>query len=79
MTLLSIHNEHFIIKLVDDIRLSIEDGSFMKFKKSWLSALLLVHSHSDNFRVVNLFLIFGWYTWRGWSQESECPRVNVFG
>lgn len=36
MTLLSLHNEHFIIKLVDDIRASIEDGSFMKFKKSWL-------------------------------------------
>jgi len=38
MTLMSLHNEHFIIKLVDDIRLSIEDGSFMKLKKSWLRA-----------------------------------------
>jgi queuine tRNA-ribosyltransferase len=37
MTLLSLHNEHFIIKLVDDIRASIEDGSFMKLKKSWLA------------------------------------------
>lgn len=36
MTLLSLHNEHFIIKLVDDIRLSIEDGSFFELKKSWL-------------------------------------------
>ncbi len=36
MTLLSLHNEHFIIKLVDDIRASIEDGSFINLKKSWL-------------------------------------------
>lgn len=36
MTLLSLHNEHFIIKLVDDIRDSIEDGSFHELKKSWL-------------------------------------------
>jgi queuine tRNA-ribosyltransferase len=36
MTLLSLHNAHFIIKLVGDIRLSIEDGSFIKLKKSWL-------------------------------------------
>ncbi len=36
MTLLSLHNEHFIIKLVDDIRDSIEDGSFHALKKSWL-------------------------------------------
>ena len=35
-TLLSIHNEHFIIKLVDDIRHSIADGSFWQLKKSWL-------------------------------------------
>lgn len=35
-TLASIHNEYFIIKLVDDIRTSIEDGSFNKLKKSWL-------------------------------------------
>lgn len=37
MTLLSIHNEHFIIKLVDDIRASIEDGSFKELKESWLA------------------------------------------
>lgn len=36
-TLLSIHNEHFIIKLVDDIRASIEDGSFHELKKKWLA------------------------------------------
>lgn len=35
-TLLSLHNEFFIIKLVDDIRLSIDDGSFHKLKKAWL-------------------------------------------
>ncbi len=34
--LLSIHNEYFIIKLVDDIRRSIEDGSFYEFRDSWL-------------------------------------------
>lgn len=37
MTLLSLHNEYFIIRLVDDIRHSIEDGSFHDLKKSWLS------------------------------------------
>lgn len=35
-TLLSIHNEHFIVKLVDDIRLSITDGSFYTFRDSFL-------------------------------------------
>ncbi|HET8991625.1 MAG TPA: tRNA guanosine(34) transglycosylase Tgt [Candidatus Saccharimonadales bacterium] len=35
-TLMSIHNEHFIIKLVDDIRNSIVDGSFYKLKQNWL-------------------------------------------
>jgi queuine tRNA-ribosyltransferase len=35
-TLMSIHNEHFIIKLVDDIRKSIEDDSFDDLKKTWL-------------------------------------------
>jgi queuine tRNA-ribosyltransferase len=34
-TLMSIHNEHFIIKLVDDIRASIEDGSFAELKTDW--------------------------------------------
>jgi queuine tRNA-ribosyltransferase len=36
-TLMSVHNEHFIIKLVDDIHNSIEDGSFFKFKEAWLN------------------------------------------
>lgn len=35
-TLMSVHNEHFIVKLVDDIRHSIEDGSFHTFRDSWL-------------------------------------------
>lgn len=35
-TLLSIHNERFIIKLVDDIRKSIEDGSFYAFRDDFL-------------------------------------------
>lgn len=37
MTLLSIHNERFIIKLVDDIRDSIEQGTFYELKESWLN------------------------------------------
>jgi len=35
-TLMSIHNEYFIIKLVSDIRESIIDGSFKTFKEAWL-------------------------------------------
>ncbi len=35
-TLLSIHNEHFIVGMVDSIRHSIEDGSFYEVKDSWL-------------------------------------------
>jgi len=31
-TLISIHNERFTVKLVDDARLAIEDGSFFDFK-----------------------------------------------
>ncbi|MEV7647049.1 tRNA guanosine(34) transglycosylase Tgt [Arthrobacter sp. NPDC089319] len=31
-TLISIHNERFTVKLVDDARLSIDDGSFFDFK-----------------------------------------------
>lgn len=37
LTLMSLHNEHFIIKLVDDIRASIEDGSFHELKTNWLT------------------------------------------
>ena len=36
LTLMSLHNEHFIIKLLDDIRASIEDGSFQQLKSDWL-------------------------------------------
>ncbi len=36
LTLMSLHNEHFIVRLVDDIRASIEDGSFFDLRKSWL-------------------------------------------
>lgn len=35
-TLVSIHNERFIIHLVDTIRHSIKDGSFYELKESWL-------------------------------------------
>lgn len=37
LTLMSVHNEYFIIKLVDDIRGSIADGSFFDLKSSWLA------------------------------------------
>jgi len=36
-TLLSIHNERFIVKLVDDIRASLEDGTFYEFRDSFLA------------------------------------------
>lgn len=36
-TLATIHNEQFIVELVDQIRDSIEDGSFYEFKQQWLS------------------------------------------
>lgn len=35
-TLISIHNERFIVKLVDDARLAIDDGSFFEFKSEVL-------------------------------------------
>jgi queuine tRNA-ribosyltransferase len=35
-TLATIHNEQFIVKLVNDIRESIDKGNFYDFKKSWL-------------------------------------------
>lgn len=35
-TLASIHNERFIVKLVDDARLAIEDGTFFEFKAEFL-------------------------------------------
>lgn len=36
-TLATIHNEQFIVTLVDDIRKSIDDGSFLEFKEAWLA------------------------------------------
>jgi len=36
-TLMSIHNENFIIKLVSDMRRSILDDSFEALRKSWLA------------------------------------------
>lgn len=35
-TLATIHNERFIVRLVDDIRASIKDGTFYEFKQSFL-------------------------------------------
>lgn len=35
-TLATIHNEHFILKLVDNIRSSVEQGNLVQFKQSWL-------------------------------------------
>ena len=35
-TLCTIHNERFIVRLVDDIRLSIEAGTFADFKIDFL-------------------------------------------
>ena len=35
-TLISIHNEHFIVKLVDDARRAIESGEFFEFKAETL-------------------------------------------
>ena len=36
-TLATIHNERFIVRLVDDIRASIADGTFHEFKRSFLA------------------------------------------
>ncbi|WP_026556765.1 tRNA guanosine(34) transglycosylase Tgt [Arthrobacter sp. 35W] len=35
-TLVSIHNERFVVKMVDDARLAIEDGTFFEFKAETL-------------------------------------------
>ena len=37
-TLATIHNEQFIVKLVDDIRNSINDGTFFEFKDNFLES-----------------------------------------
>lgn len=36
-TLMSIHNEHFIVGLVDNMRTRIEDGTFHSFRDAWLA------------------------------------------
>ena len=36
-TLATIHNEHFIVRLVDDIRASIEQKTFHRFRDDWLA------------------------------------------
>jgi queuine tRNA-ribosyltransferase len=35
-TLATIHNQHFIVGLVDQMRLSIEDGTFFEFKAQFM-------------------------------------------
>ena len=35
-TLATIHNQHFIVGLVDQMRESIEDGSFFEFKERFM-------------------------------------------
>jgi queuine tRNA-ribosyltransferase len=35
--LVTIHNERFIVKLVDDIRQSILDDTYFEFKHAWLA------------------------------------------
>jgi len=37
LTLASIHNERFVVKTVDDIRLSIENETFFEFKELFLN------------------------------------------
>lgn len=36
LTLASIHNEYFVVNLVDQIRESVKDGSFFELKDKWL-------------------------------------------
>ncbi|RAX48806.1 tRNA guanosine(34) transglycosylase Tgt [Arthrobacter sp. AQ5-05] len=37
-TLISIHNERFVVKMVDDARLAIEDGTFFELKEKVMSS-----------------------------------------
>jgi queuine tRNA-ribosyltransferase len=37
LTLTSIHNEHFVVSLVDTIREAVKDGSFFDLKDKWLT------------------------------------------
>lgn len=45
-TLMSIHNEYFIVGLVDQMRTSIEDGTFYEFRDSWLARYYHPHPPS---------------------------------
>ncbi len=36
-TLATIHNERFIVRLVDQMRDAIDDGTFKDFKADWLA------------------------------------------
>jgi len=36
-TLATIHNQHFIVGLVDQMRASIENGSFFEFKAQFMA------------------------------------------
>lgn len=45
-TLMSIHNLHFIVDLVDQMRASIDDGSFYSFRERWLREYY--HSNPHN-------------------------------
>lgn len=46
-TLMSIHNEYFIVGLVDQMRASIEDGTFYEFRDSWLARYYYPHPPSS--------------------------------
>ena len=46
-TLMSIHNEYFIVGLVDQMRASIEGGTFYEFRDSWLARYY--HPHPPSF------------------------------
>jgi queuine tRNA-ribosyltransferase len=46
-TLMSIHNETFIVGLVDQMRASIEDGTFYEFRDSWLARYYHPHPLSS--------------------------------
>jgi queuine tRNA-ribosyltransferase len=46
-TLCTIHNERFVVRLVDDIRSSIENGTFIDFKIDFLSRYYALSRRSD--------------------------------
>lgn len=47
-TLATIHNERFIVRLVDDIRESIKSGKFHGFKREFLSGYYMVKNKSSS-------------------------------